>query len=371
MIAIVIAAASLAAGCGKVEGKEEPAPRPVKVMETRTAASANGLRYAVTIQPHTEVSMAFKTSGYVAGISQRRGTDGRLHVLQPGDPIEVGAVLAYVQDQEYRERVAQAESSLREADASRVKASHDFERAQYLYSANSLKKPEFDAAMAAYDAASARMASLGAQATLAEISLRDTALVSPLNGVVFERRVEVGSLVGGGTIGFVVGNISSVKAVFGVPDSLVDRVTPGSRLDVTTEALGPDVFAGTVTSVSPSADAQSHIFDVELTIPNADGRLKPGMIGAVAFHPDAVADEPALPAVPLTSIVRSTAGSSGYAVFVVEQRDGKEYARTRPVTLGAVKGNTMTVTSGLNVGERVIVMGAGVVGDHEHVRVIP
>jgi RND family efflux transporter MFP subunit len=280
-------------------------------------------------------------------------------------------VLAYVQDHEYRERVAQAESSLREADASRVKAARDFERAQYLYSADSLTKPELDAAMAAYDGASARMASLGAQATLAEISLRDTALVSPLNGVVFDRRVEVGSLVAGGTIGFVVGNISSVKASFGVPDRLVDRVAPGTRLDVTTEALGTAVFTGTVTAVSPSADAQSHVFDVELTIPNPDGRLRPGMIGAVALHPDALADEPAMPAVPLTSIVRSTSGSSGYAVFVIEQHDGNEYARMRPVTLGTVKGNAMTITSGLEVGERVIVMGAGAVGDREHVRVIP
>ena len=54
---------------------------------------------------------------------------------------------------------------------------------------------------------------------LAEISLRDTLLTAPITGVVLERVIEAGSLVGVGTPAFVLGDVSSVKALFGVPDS--------------------------------------------------------------------------------------------------------------------------------------------------------
>src|SRR6185295_14511167 len=112
----------------------------------------------------------------------------------------------------------------------------DRNRARTLFAAQALVKPDLDAAEAAFDANVARIASARAQVELAEISLRDTALVAPASGVVLERKIEVGALVGSGTVGFMLGDVSSVKAVFGVPDSLVHRIAPGQTLDVTTEA---------------------------------------------------------------------------------------------------------------------------------------
>lgn len=372
-VALALASTALAAACSKVEGREEPALRPVKVMETRIAAPASGVRYAVTIQPESEVSLAFKVAGYVSTIPQRRGADGRMRPLQAGDPIRNGETLATVQDSEYQERVNQLDGSLREMAATRAKAGRDLARAKALFETESLTRPDFDAALAAYDTASARMASVGAQVELAQISLRDTALVSPITGVVFERRVEIGSLVNGGSVGFLVGDVSSVKARFGVPDGLVHRIALGTPLRVTTEALSPDTFQGTVTAIAPSADPQGHVFSIEVTVPNSDGRLKPGMIGAVEVRPepDDADAAPSFPAVPLTAIVRSTAGGDEYAVFVVERNGDRDVARSRPVTLGTVRGNMMMVMSGLAAGDRVVVMGANLVHDQEHVHVIP
>jgi RND family efflux transporter MFP subunit len=155
-----------------------------------------------------------------------------------------------------------------------------------------------------------------------------------------------------------------------VPDGLVARITPGVSLNITSESLGPDTFEGTVTSVSPSADGQAHIFNVEVTIPNKTGLLKPGMIGAIEIHPAAASGIAPVPGVPLTSIVRSSTGDGTYAVFVVERHGEQDIARARAVTLGTVQGNMMTVTHGLAAGERVIMMGASLVHDQEPVRVI-
>jgi RND family efflux transporter MFP subunit len=344
-------------------------------MQVRPADAPTGIRYAVSIQPFEQVPLAFKAGGYIDQILQRRGADGRLRTLQAGDAVPAGALLARVRDNDYRERVNQARASLDELEVAKTKAELDRERARTLFAAQALTKPDLDAAEAAFNANVARIASARAQVELAQIAFRDTALTAPKSGIVLERKVEVGSLVGSGTVGFVLGDVSVAKAIFGVPDSQVHRIVPGNPLVVTTEAFPGSSFPGRVTAVAPSADSQTRVFDVEISIANADGRLRPGMIGAVEIVADAAAAAAAAdagaPAVPLAAIVRADQHTDRYAVFVVDGSGQATTVHARTITLGAVKGNLVAVASGLRAGERVVVMGANLVKDGETVRVIP
>jgi len=116
------------------------------------------------------------------------------------------------------------------------------------------------------------------------------------------------------------------------------------------------------------------VFDVEVSIPNRDGRLRPGMIGAVEVNaepPAAPLLDIGAPAVPLTAIVRSDTQPEQYSIFVVDGGGDRSTVHARTVTLGAVQGNLVAVTSGLAAGERVVVMGATLLKDGEAVRVIP
>ena len=363
-----------AAGCTRVQGSaaEDTPPRPVKVLEASALEPQPRVRYSVSIQPYEQVPLAFKASGYVAEIQQRRAVDGRRRSLQAGDFVAAGTVLARVRADDYREHLNQATSALAEVEASQRKAQLDLDRARVLFAAESLTKPELDAAQAAYDAAVSRALQGRAQVGLSEIALRDVALVAPIAGVVLDRKVELGSLVGPSTIGFVVGSVAAVKAVFGVPDSLVHRIAPGQSLDITTEALPNTTFEGTVTAIAPSADSESRVFSIELTIDNRDGRLKPGMIGTVGVPAEKPEGSPlrGQATVPLGAVVRAPNGEH-YSVFVIEQRGERQVARNRPVTLGDMQGNAIAITDGLQPGERVIVMGAGLVADGDAVRVIP
>jgi multidrug efflux pump subunit AcrA (membrane-fusion protein) len=112
------------------------------------------------------------------------------------------------------------------------------------------------------------------------------------------------------------------------------------------------------------------VFDVEIAIPNGDGRLRPGMIGAVSIVPETTAAA-GRPAVPLAAVVRADKGPDQYTVFVVAGPDSDAVARSRAVTLGAIEGNLVAVTSGVEPGERVVVMGATLLKDGDTVRVIP
>lgn len=372
-IAAVAASVLAATACEQVHGKADAPARPVKIQGVEALAQESRARYSATIEADELVSLAFKSSGYVDVVLHRRGADGQMHPLQPADTVRAGDVLARVRDNDYRERVNQNTSSAREAEAGRAKAQLDLERARALFAAESLTKPDLDGALAAFDSADARLSGARAQLALAELGLRDCALVSPIDGVVLERRVEVGTLAGPGVVGFVVGRVAPVKAVFGVPDLLVDRMKLGAEIEVATEAFAGTTFRGRVTAIAPAADTQSRVFNVEVSVPNADGRLRPGMIGRVEVAAGPVAAEApraGTVAVPLVAVVRSDKGEGAYAVFVVEGSQERPVAKVRPVTLGDVRGNVVAVTSGLTQGERVVVSGPGLLTDGEPVRII-
>ena len=367
---MVLAAALIAPACETAESKEIKPARPVKTMAVTAAEAAPAIRYSATIEAFEQVPLSFKASGYVDQLLRRRGADGRMRAAQPGDAVTRGTALAHVRESDYRERVNQARARITDAEVGRGKARLDLERAKILFESDSLTKPELDSAQAAFDSADTRIASAKADLELALIALRDCALVAPATGVILERRVEQGALVSGGTVGFVLGDISSVKARFGIPDAMIQSVTLGEEIAVTIEALAGASLRGRITAVAPTADAQSRVFDVEVTVPNTDGRLRPGMIGTVALGPAAAPAAPVL-TVPLTAVVRAEPGSEQYGVFVLERNGDVEQARMRRVTLGEVLGNGIAVRDGLKLGDRVIVSGATLLVDGDAIRAIP
>jgi RND family efflux transporter MFP subunit len=372
-VVAVLEAATLAAGCSKAQGVEPKPARPVKVQAVAAAPLQSAVRYSATIEPYEQVPLAFKSSGYVDELLRRNGADGRLRVAQAGDRVAKGAVLAHVRDTDSREHVNQGRAKLSEADATLNKARLDLERAKTLFTADSLTKPELDAAQAALDGAQARSTAAQAEIELALIALRDCTLVAPAAGVILERRIEAGSLVAPGTLGFTLGDVTSVKARFGIPDGMIQSVKHGDVIGVIVEAVAATTFEGRISAIAPAADPQSRVFDVEVTIPNQDGRLRPGMIGSVALGrsgAETIAASQPILTVPLTAVVKSNAAAGSYAVLVVERQGTDEVARLRRVELGEVMGNGIAVLQGLSRGERVVVSGATLLVDGEVVRVV-
>ena len=115
-------------------------------------------------------------------------------------------------------------------------------------------------------------------------------------------------------------------------------------------------------------NATSRVFEVEVTIDNQRGLLKPGMIASIQVQEGAPRAEGT--AVPLTAIVRPKESPDAYAVYVVEERGGKHFARLRRVALGEAFGNAVVLTDGVREGEQVITTGATLVADGEPVQVV-
>jgi multidrug efflux system membrane fusion protein len=303
-----------------------------------------------------------------------KGIDGKPRRLQEGDPVAKDAVLAHVREADFLQRVASAKAQLAEAEAMKSQAQLDVDRAQKLVATQSVAQAQLDQAKVQIDAASARVQAAQALLREAELAVDDTRLRTPIDGVVFKRVIEVGSLVSPGAPAFSIADTRSVKASFGVPDVMVEKLKLGSELAILVEAVPGTEFTGKITRVSPSADPRSRVFEIETTVPNAKGDLKVGMIASLKVPgAGAAPDKNATPAsvVPLNAVVRSPKDPNGFAVYVVAEEGDKQVVHSRDVQLGDALGNGILVTGGLALGDRVVVRGATLVHEGESVQVIP
>src|SRR5262249_55451904 len=155
-------------------------------------------RYSAHVEAHDLVPLAFKVGGYVEEILRRPAADGRMRLLQQGDTVRKGEVLARLKLEDYVARVDQAKGALDQATAAHERAARDFERATKLFEAKSLTRADYDAATAQAKGADAQVAAARAQSEQAEIALRDASLTAPMDGLVIDRSIEVGRLAGVG-----------------------------------------------------------------------------------------------------------------------------------------------------------------------------
>lgn len=414
---IIMTLLALTVGCKTAA--QEKTVKPVKVKTVETHSGVSSVRYSASIRPSSQVEVAFKVGGYVEAIKHESDRH-----IQAGDIVQKGTVLAQLRQSDYVAKVNEAKSQqgearssletssaqlkeavtaietsraqLKDAEAAHERARLDYERSEALFTTQSVTKPEFDAAKERFDVSKAKLEAAKAQLAVAEakvntaryqigaaesrvktteavlytasIPLGDAQLRAPMSAVVIERKVEVGQLVSTGTPAFVLADLSSVKAAFGVPDLALQNFKLGDTLTMTTDAIPGTEFTGHISRISPAADQSSRVFDVEVTIPNPQGLLKPGMIASMAVAEPGATTE--ILVVPLTAITRSKADPNAYAVLVVEEAHGKHVARLRNVTLGESYGNSVAVNSGVKAGEIVITTGVTQVADGEEVRVM-
>ena len=354
-------------GC-KQQNSAETLPLPVHTAMVQTIAVGNGAKYSASIVPYAQVDLAFQSGGYVDSIRQVKSPSGGMRNIDQGDWVPKGTVLAVVRQQDYKDKLEQANAQLARSQAEYDKAKLTFDRTSALYASHSATKPDFDSATAQLASTTASVSGAKAQVSEANVALAYCELRAPFSGWVVKRSIDLGSLVGPATNGFTLADTESVKAVFGVPDTSISRVRLGQHLAITTDAL-PQQFAGRVSAISPSADPKSRVFSVEVTIPNAKNQLKSGMIASLALN--GVQLPQSVLAVPLSAVIRDPGRADNFAVMITEGSGDFETARLRPVELGDTYGNMIATKGGLAFGERVITTGVSLIKNGDKVRVIP
>lgn len=334
-----------------------------------------------TMEPNEEVTISNKL-------------DGRLQkvYVDLGDRVQVGQILAKIDDGDYALAMKQVEGSLREAMArlgldrmpesppnldgspavSRAKADLDnakanFQRLKALYEEHVISGQEYDdsatklkLAEASHRAAIDEVRSLWmvvtdreAQANLARKRLQETAILAPLQGLVAKRLVSSGEYVKVGTQLFVLVQSDPIRLRGTVPERFSAEVKLGQAVRAGVDAFPNEVFAGLISRISPAADRVSRAFTVEALIGNKDGRLKAGFFARASIL--IRVDQDAL-TVPLGAIVRFAGITK---LFVLDHG----VAREKEVRTGMRLGDAIEITGGLHKNDRIITSGVTKLSD--------
>ena len=368
MAPLLLTALFMAASAGcRQEAEVSKAPTPVRTADVQLIDASTSNTYSANIQPYQQVDLAFKSNGYLASIKQVTDADGHVRNIDIGDYVKQGTVLATVQQDEFKDKLAQAKASFDRSQAENERAKQSYERMSKLFAVGAATKPDLDDATAQLASTSAAVANSKAQVSEAQLALGYCELRAPFDGWVLKRSVDVGTLVGPATNGFTLADTRTVKAVFGVPDTAMANVKLGSAQSVMTEAV-PGNFPGHVTSISAAADPKSRVYSVEVRIDNPRNELKAGMISSTVLGNGR--QNAKVMVVPLTAVIRSPGKKEGFAVLLTDGPGDTPKVRAQDVTLGDTYGNNISVLSGLSAGEHVVTSGTNMIRAGEQVRVI-
>jgi RND family efflux transporter MFP subunit len=354
-----------ASGCQQTTQVAAKTPTPVRVADVALYSSSESLRYSASVLPLAQAALSFKSSGYVTGIKQVMGADGRRREIGPGDYVARGAWLAQIRHQDLKNQLDQAAAAVTQAEAQQLQASQDNERAKALYSTHSVTKPEFDQSQARFDSSRGSVDQAKASLRQAQLALADADLSAPFSGFILARNIELGNLAAPGTVAFTIADTSAVKVSFGVPEYAVKQLRLGQEFNIHLQD-DPKEYKGRVTSIAAGADEKHRVFAVEVTVPNPKSYLKPGMIASLNLA--GVESAPA-PFVPLAAVVAVPAAPGRYGVFVASQANGKWTAHLRAVTLGETHESDVAV-EGVKPGEKIVVVGVADLKDGDFVQVL-
>jgi RND family efflux transporter MFP subunit len=300
--------------------------------------------------PFLSVSLHAKVPGYVGRVLVDRGS-----MVKPGD------LLVELSAPEMAAQIAEAESKVQTADADRLQAEAQLAAAQSTY--DGMKKAaetpgaiagnELIQAAKQVDAARALLNSrqqAGRAAASAVRSLQDLLaylkISAPFEGVVTDREVHPGALVGPGNdvALLVIQQVSHLRLVVPVPEEDVSGIVNGASVPFQVPAWPERNYSGTIARASHALDQKTRTMAVELDVMNRDGALAPGMYAAVKWPVRRA--QPAL-FVPRTSVVTTTERT-----FVIRNRSGQ--AEWVDVKKGVADGDLVEVIGALKSGDSVV-----------------
>jgi HlyD family secretion protein len=338
------------------------------------------------IQPRSKVEVKSKASGIVQKI-----------LTDYGDWVKQGQVLVELDKEELRAQVREATAGLTAAQAAEesAKAAHErnqvdaqgpdlpflkasMERARNLHSEGLIARAILEDAEKAYQLglnrqtsalrsvaisradiarASAQVAQTKAFLERAEENLRNSTIVSPMDGLVLSRNVEIGDAVSSililgsqATLVVTLGDISDVYVLGKVDQADIGKVYLGQRARIVVESFKDKKFEGQVTKISPLGVEKENVtsFEVRVSIKNPGGELKANM----SANAEIILDERLnVLLLPESAVIYDRNRSASVEVPDAQQPKGR---RKIPVKLGISDGVKTELTAGLKKGEKVI-----------------
>lgn len=344
------------------------------------------------IAPSAQVTIYSKVQGWVAVIHVREGD-----LVKPGQEIvtldkrEAEATVAQAQAslEAAKARLKQVrataeetiQSQIQHAKANMELAEVELQRAQKLFGKDLVAlqrldeaQMKFNVAKAAYDLAmhhlrqrtwendialaEAQVNQARATLELNKAQLGNLIILSPMKGGVTKRYVDPGTMVKDTTPILTLMDLSEMKMVVNVIEREFIHLQKGQPAKITLSAFPDRVFTGSIEIVTPALDLQSRTAEIQISIPNPDFVLKPGMFGRAEII---LRSNPQAVLVPIQSVLTEIDKAF---VFVLKE----DKAFRRPVRKGVVRDTVVEIIQGLSPGEQVVTAGQASLKDGAQVR---
>ncbi len=290
----------------------------------------------------------------VGGLRAAKGADLALDVsglvtevaIQSGQEVKKGDLILKLRDNDTRASLNQAQAALSLAQVS-------YGRAQKQIKVNAIAQASFDTVAADLKV---KQATVAQQQALVD----KNALRAPFDGRVGIIAISPGAYINAGTQVVTLQQIDPILVDFNLPQKDLARLDSGQTVHVSIDGLPDKTFDGSLTAISPKVDSSTRNVMVEARIPNADGRLKPGMFAHVTVDAGEMEEHITLPQ---TAITYNPYGSTVFVIEdkQIEDKDGKSQTQTVVqqsfVTTGGTRGDQVAIVKGLVEGVQVVTSG--------------
>jgi membrane fusion protein (multidrug efflux system) len=289
-----------------------------------------------TLQAFADTGIYARTSGYLASWK-----------VDLGDQVKEGQVLATIDSPEVNQELSQARANLEQASANLELARVSADRWKTLGAQDAVAAQDVDTKQAEFTARKADAAAAAANVQRLEQLRGFETIVAPFAGVVTARNVNIGNLISPGAAPelFHLSQNQTLRAYVSVPQTYVADVAVGLPVEVLVAEFPARAFAGKIVRFAGALDAASRTLQTEVQIPNADGKLYPGMYCQLRLR--LTTATPAI-LIPSTDVIIRAAGN---LVAIVTAQNTLHF---QPVKLGRDFGTRIEILDGLAAGTTVV-----------------
>jgi len=335
---------------GKKEQTVEFETAKVEKQNISTSITATG-----TIEPVTSVTVGTQVSGIVS----------KLYV-DYNSVVRKGQVIAELDKTNLISELNRAKADLTSAQSTLNYETANFNRYQTLFDKGLVSANDYESARLSYDKARQSVASSRESVQKAQTNLGYATITSPIDGVVLSKSVEEGQTVAASfntpELFTIAQDLTDMRVIADIDEADIGGVQEGQRVTFTVDAFPEDRFEGQVTQVRQQATTSSNVvtYEVVISAPNKDLKLKPGLTANVTIYTLEKNDVLAAPAKALRFVPNEALLSKGQQIEDVEAKnkvwtlEGNTF-KAHAVEVGTSNGMLTEITSGISAGTEVLV----------------
>ncbi len=355
IIIAVAVVALLAVAAWLIFGKEKKEHISFTTAKVQKADIQNSITATGTIEPVTSVTVGTQVSGIVAHL-----------YVDYNSVVRKGQVIAELDKTNLMSKLNRAKADLTSAESTLAYETANYKRYQTLFDKGLVSANDYESAKLSYEKARQTAASSRENVQKAQTNLGYATITSPIDGVVLSKSVEEGQTVAASfntpELFNIAQDLTDMRVIADIDEADIGGVKEGQRVTFTVDAFPDDKFEGQVTQVRQEATTTSNVvtYEVVISAPNKDLKLKPGLTANVTIYTLEKNDVLAVPAKALRFTPNEALLKDGQQIEDLEvpmkvwTLEGNTF-KAHKVEIGTTNGMLTEIISGISEGTDVLV----------------